>query len=117
LLRSRGDFPDALAEKPQVSFHAQAGTWLKRPTPRKQVGKLSHIEEFKTPYGMWSHSGYGQNDLKPVGQRDQQFCYNLQTKNIFLKKLEDAFVKKRMSPPLLRITVNGNRNGNGDKIM
>jgi hypothetical protein len=30
-------------------------------------------------------------------------------------KLEDAFVKKRMSPPLLRITVNGNRNGNGDK--
>jgi hypothetical protein len=32
-------------------------------------------------------------------------------------KLEDAFVKKHMSPPLLRITVNGNRNGNGDKIM
>jgi hypothetical protein len=30
------------------------------------------------------------------------------------KKLEDAFVKKRMSPPLLRITVNGNRNGNGE---
>jgi hypothetical protein len=27
-------------------------------------------------------------------------------------KLEDAFKKKRMSPPLLRITVNGNRNGN-----